>query len=131
MSDRDRLIELIHKADVNDSYECELCEKDDSACLLCQAAKIADYLLANGVKMLPIPIGTVVYEIRAKGIRRYNGRKYDYAISSKLMFENAIGYDAELYVKAKACTKTDILRMNKSVFLTEEDARQEIERWKK
>lgn len=114
-SDRDRLIELLRKSGA--SFENALPEE------------IADYLLANEVEVLPIPIGAVVHEIRAKGIRRYNGRKFDYAISSKSMFRNAIYSGEELYVKTKVCTKTDILRMNKTVFLNEIDAHNEIERW--
>ena len=113
-SDRDRLIELL-----------DIIIQPGEKTL----GDIADYLLANGVTVLPIPIGTVVYEIRAKGTRRYNGRKFDYAISSKLMFRNAIYSGEELYVKAKVCTKTDIVRMNKTVFLNEIDAHKEIERW--
>ena len=66
MTDRDRLIKLIHKADVNDPYECELCTKEDSACLLCQAGKIADYLLANGVIVPPLKVGTKAYVITSK-----------------------------------------------------------------
>ena len=45
---RDRLIELIANADTYDSYACKLCS-DDGSCELCNAEKLADHLLENGV----------------------------------------------------------------------------------
>jgi hypothetical protein len=49
MTDRDRLIELVANADIHDSYECRLCTRKDISCVRCDAEKLADYLLANGV----------------------------------------------------------------------------------
>jgi hypothetical protein len=59
-SDRDRLIELIEEwhRKIPTHY-------------------LADYLLSNGVTLLPLPIGSTVYEIRARGERSYKHRKYD------------------------------------------------------
>ena len=117
MTDRqeERLIELLEQTGMLDSK---------SRCRI-----VAEELIANGVSVPSMPIGSKVYEIRAKGTRRYNGRKFDYALSSKLMFENAVGCGEELYVKEKLSTKTDSVRLNKSVFLTEEQAQKQIQRW--
>lgn len=116
MSDRDRLIELLLQSD-------PIKERDlDDEWFDGETEDIADHLLANGVIVLPLPIGSTVYEIRARGKRKHNGRKFDYAISTKLMFRNAIYSGEELYVKEKKFTKTDKVRWNKSVFLTKEEA---------
>ena len=116
MTDRDRLIELLE--DTLHEWECDVQDKTLS--------QIADYLLANGVIVPPLPIGSTVYEIRARGKRRHNGRKFDYAISSKLMFRNAIYSGEELYVREKKFTKTDRVRWNKSVVLTKEEAEEKL-----
>lgn len=115
MTDRDKLIELI-----DGFFGC------DSMYYSIDHTEFADYLLANGVIVPPLPIGSTVYEIRARGKRRHNGRKFDYAISSKLMFRNAIYSGEELYVREKKFTKTDRVRWNKSVFLTKEDAEEKL-----
>lgn len=61
MTDRDKLIELIVNADTYDSYECKLCTKKDASCTHCNAEKLTDYLLANGVIVPPCKVGDVVY----------------------------------------------------------------------
>ena len=45
---RDRLIDLLINADVYDSHECKLCTKEDY-CDYCNAARLADHLIVNGV----------------------------------------------------------------------------------
>lgn len=129
-SDRDRLIELINQGDKKcGEMRCEECEHEGTE--KCGFNLIADYLLANGVIVPPLPIGSTVYEIRARGKRRHNGRKFDYAISSKLMFRNAIYSGEELYVREKKFTKTDRVRWNKSVFLTKEEAEEKLKELQK
>lgn len=85
---------------------------------------IADYLIANGVTLPPVPIGSIVYEIRARGKRRAlcGYRKCDYGIATTLMFKNAISQKLELYVKEKPFTKADSVRLNKTIFKTKEEA---------
>ena len=60
MTERDRLIELIANADTYDSYECKLCTKEDTYCIRCGAEKLTDYLLANGVIVLPCKFGDYI-----------------------------------------------------------------------
>lgn len=131
MTDRDRLIDLFNAIEKDPAITCPA-YKTDKTCKDCNYTineamcnhieRKVDYLLVNGVTVLPLPIGSTVYEIRARGKRRYNGRKFDYAISSKLMFRNAIYSGEELYVREKKFTKTDRVRFNKSVFLTKAEA---------
>lgn len=124
MTDRDRLIYLIVNADVHDSYECKVCTRKDISCVRCDAEKFADYLLANGVSVLPFPIGSTVYEIRARGRRTimWSSRKCDYSIINDGYFENAKAHDLEFYVREKSFVKADCSRWNKTVFATKEEA---------
>lgn len=60
MTDRERLIELLHKAeDICDStLDCDKCKYELSGS--CKTVLIADYLLANGVIVLPCQKGAVL-----------------------------------------------------------------------
>lgn len=49
---KDKLIDLLINADVYDSHECKLCTKEDY-CDYCIAEKLANYLIENGVIILP------------------------------------------------------------------------------
>lgn len=128
MTDRDRLIELLHKAEdiCENTLDCDSCKYVLSGS--CKTVLIADYLLANGVSVLPVPLGTTVFEIRARGERRYGYRKYDYGISTNYSLHNAMDWGAEIYVKEKAFTKTDKVRLNHTVFLTREEAEERLKK---
>ena len=79
--------------------------------------------------VLPLPIGTTVYEIRARGTRpalHTQHKKCDYAIYSRLTFENAIAKGLELYVQEKKFVKSDKTRLNKTVFPTKEEAEEKL-----
>lgn len=131
MTDRDKLIELIRQGkdmtpcENNSNYNCKGIKCED-----CESQSIADYLLANGVTVLPLPIGSTVYEIRARGIRRMitSRRKCDYSIVNDMYFKNAKEYNLEFYVKAKKFVKYDKTRWNKTVFATKEEAEAELEK---
>ena len=114
MSDREKLIELIQNA-VN-------------GCARNWAEIIADYLLANGVTVPPMPIGSTVYEIRARGRRTimWSSRKCDYSIINDGYFENAKAHDLEFYIREKSFVKADCARCNKTVFATKEEAEEKL-----
>ena len=121
MTDRDRLIELISDLPFSAEYE-----KHNS---LEWAEHFADYLLANGVTVSPVPVGSTVYEIRAKGVRNYGKhRKYDYSPDTTFSLNNAISQKSTLYIAPKQFCKTDKVRLNKTVFLTKEEAEAELEK---
>ena len=117
-SDRDRLIELLE--DTLKEWECDVQTKT--------LTQIADHLLANGVSILPLPIGSTVYEIRARGIKKKLGgiRKYDYGIVNDMYFKNAKEYNLEFYVQEKTFVKTDKIRWNKTIFATKEKAEEKL-----
>lgn len=116
--DRERLIELIRAG------KKEFTKSDDTYI----ENFLADYLLANGVSVLPVPLGTTVFEIRARGERRYGHRKYDYAPTTTFALNNEIDNKAEFYVGEKAFTKTDKVRLNHTVFLTKEEAEERLKK---
>ena len=120
MTDRDRLIELIGKGQV-DYY---LSPDDDCG----YTESLADFLMANGVTLLPLPIGSTVYEIRARGKRPAlcGMRKCDYSIVSNSYIKNAIDHGFEFYVKAKKFVKYDQTRWNKTVFANRAEAEQAL-----
>lgn len=116
MTDRDRLIEIL-KVPIHPKIGVD------------PAEVVADYLLANGVTVLPVPIGSTVYEIRARGEREYGKhRKYDYSPDTNLSLRNAIIQKATLYIAPKKFCKTDKARLNKTVFLTKEEAKKELKK---
>ena len=122
MTDRDRLVELNRKAKL---YAQE--KADERGGLVCIDDEV-DYLLANGVSVLPLPIGTTVYEIRARGRRRimWSSRKCDYSIINDGYIENAKAHDLEFYIRDKSFVKADCSRWNKTVFSTKEQAEEKL-----
>ena len=135
MTDRDRLIELLKETETNpektcphhlepDCFDCPYDKGEDCD----HEARKADFLLANGVILLPLPIGSTVYEIRAKGERSYKHRKFDYGIPTNFALHSAIEMGAELYIAPKKFTKTDTVRLNKTVFITKEEAEAELQK---
>ena len=133
MTDRDRLIELFNEIEKDPAITCPH-YKTDKACDTCKytinnylcnhTERTVDYLLANGVTVSPLPIGSTVYEIRARGKRLAlcGYRKCDYAIVNDLYFKNAIAHGLEFYVQEKKFVKYDKTRFNKTVFKTKEQA---------
>ena len=82
---------------------------------------IADYLLKNGVIVPVVAIGTIVYEIRQKGIG-FSNRRYDSGITTQKQLKNAIFDGKTLYIESKLYAKSDNVRLGKTVFLTREEA---------
>lgn len=142
MTDRDRLIELFKNMDKNFEITCPNLNTD-KPCKGCKyhlpneintcnsLERKVDYFLANGVTLLPLPIGSTVYEIRARSERSYKHREYDYGIPTNFALHNAIEMGAELYIAPKKFTKSDSVRLNKTVFLTKEEAEQKLKELKK
>ena len=60
MTDREKLIELLKAAD---RYEFEEQKKKGDFSIEAGWNLIADYLIANGVIILPVPIGTMIWEV--------------------------------------------------------------------
>ena len=114
MTDRDRLIELLGTAHRDFDGNIGI-------------VKLADHLLENGVIVPHCKVGTKVYAIRARGARNYGKhRKYDYSPDTTFSLNNAISQKATLYIEPKQFCKTDKVRLNKTVFLTKEEAEEKL-----
>ena len=87
---------------------------------------IADYLLKNGVIVPVVEIGTIVYEIRQKGIG-FSNRRYDSGITTQKQLKNAIFDGKTLYIESKLYAKSDNVRLGNTVFLTREEAEKALE----
>lgn len=74
---------------------------------------------------LPCQIGATVYELRRK-YEDYRGRKYDHSLTGCSNYRRFIRSD-EIYVAPKRCTKSDFNWLDKTVFLTEEEAKATLE----
>ena len=109
---------------------CDECKYTINNVMCNHTLRKVDYLLANGVTVSPVPIGSTVYEIRARGRRTimWSSRKCDYSIINDGYFENAKAHDLEFYIREKSFVKADCSRWNKTVFLTKEEAEAELEK---
>ena len=104
---RDRLIELIDKADeeCKHSKSCKACSGYGKGSM-CMNYHIADYLLANGVIILPCKVGDVVYtNINGTGLQN------SFLVNSV----DLLGFSNGLY-------SWTWHQLGKSVFLTLKDA---------
>ena len=121
MTERERLIELLMQgeleADKQGVFNCSRSEW--------KAEIIADYLLASGVRVPPVVVGTTVYEFRHKAI--YNGRRTDSGIDTKRMLKMAVSRGDDIYISAKPYAKSDFLRLGNTIFLTLEEADEELQ----
>lgn len=109
MTERERLIELIRfgygKGRANENVK----QVEET---------IADYLLANGVIVLPCKVGDTVYEICE---RRRSG-KWQKAIVERVVHGIEIGIDNILTARCGTTTYVYLSRLGKTVFLTREEA---------
>ena len=121
MTERERLIELLMQgeleADKQGVFNCSRSEW--------KAEIIADFLLASGVRVPPVQIGTTVYEFRHKAI--YNGRRTDSGIDTKRMLKMAVSRGDDIYISAKPYAKSDFLRLGNTIFLTLEEADEKLQ----
>ena len=125
MTERERLIELLKNNNCPSPFICDAnCKYINSD--NCSAERIADYLLENGVIVPAVEIGTIVYEIRQKGIG-FSNRRYDSGITTQKQLKNAIFDGKTLYIESKLYAKSDNVRLGKTVFLTREEAEKELE----
>ena len=121
MTERERLIELLMQgeleADKQGVFNCSRSEW--------KAEIIADFLLASGVRVPPVVVGATVYEFRHKAI--YNGRRTDSGIDTKRMLKMAVSRGDDIYISAKPYAKSDFSRIGNTIFLTLEEADEELQ----
>lgn len=105
MNERERLVELL----------LEWGNKENDGV---RAESIADYLLDNGVVVLPCKVGDTVYEICE---RRRSG-KWQKAIVERVVHGIEIGIDKILTARCGTTTYVYLSRLGETVFLTREEA---------
>lgn len=112
MTDREKLIELLKKADENASKKL-IMDYDDAI------ADNADYLLENGVIIPPCNVGQIVWLIRDGKIE-------------ETTVEKIVLKDKGLYLKllCNSFYETTCRSIGKTVFLTREEAEKALERSK-
>ena len=120
MTERDKLIELLK----NDSCQSPmLCDPNCKYAKLerCYEERTADYLIENGVLMLPVKIGDTVY-ILDKLVNVIEGEvvKIEYTCEA----ENYSKFIREKFLVSftSSATQYDFYDIGKFVFLTKEDA---------
>lgn len=130
MTDRERLIDLIkQQRNICDNKNCGDCGYAKFGNYPdCQNKMLAHHLIENGVVVPPCKIGTIVYEIRAKGKGSPRCRFYNYSITTNCSLKNAIERGLSLCVEQKLFVKTDMARWGKTVFLTREEAERAMKR---
>ena len=121
MTERERLIELLMQGELEAEKQGVFnCSRSEW-----KAEIIADFLLASGVRVPPVKIGTTVYEFRHKTI--YNGRRTDSGIDTKRMLKMAVSRGDDIYISAKPYAKSDFLRIGNTIFLTLEETDEELQ----
>lgn len=79
------------------------------------------------IQELPCQIGATVYELRCKS-KNTTGRKYDTSVTGSTNYRKLVKSDHwHTYVAPKKCTKSDLNWMGRTVFLTEEEAKEALE----
>lgn len=117
MNERERLIELID--DFGDDVAlCDVCNRPREDCEGCTNEQLAEYLVENGVVVLPCKVGDTVYEICE---RRRSG-KWQKAIVERVVHGIEIGIDKILTARCGTTTYVYLSRLGETVFLTREEA---------
>ena len=117
MNERERLIELID--DFGDDVAlCDVCNRPREDCEGCTNEQLAEYLVENGVVVLPCKVGGTVYEICE---RRRSG-KWQKAIVERVVHGIEIGIDKILTARCGTTTYLYLSRLGETVFLTREEA---------
>ena len=117
MNERERLIELID--DFGDDVAlCDVCNRPREDCEGCTNEQLAEYLVENGVVVLPCKVGDTVYEICE---RRRSG-KWQKAIVERVVHGIEIGIDKILTARCGTTTYVYLSRLGETVFLTHEEA---------
>lgn len=122
MTERDRLLELLDDYGECDLSLCDVCDGPMDDCLACKNEQLADYLIANGVIMLPCKVGNTIYFDTYKrgesiGIQPHKVANISIVVSTERPF---------------GCVGADIYdwEFGKTVFLSREEAERELERRK-
>ncbi len=123
---RDRLIELIKKAD--DEYRdiCDRCDKDGYKSYPQYEEFVADRILANGVIAPPYKVGDTVYYINIYfHIMLYRDRVYEAVVSRIVVTKYGVSHVIRIH-GGHAVNEIPNVEFGKTVFLTREEAEQAL-----
>lgn len=104
MTERERLIDL---CDTNNGWVNEV-----------PAEEFADYLLLNGVTVLPVKVGDTIYEIH----ERRKGNKWVKIISERVVHGVEIGVGGCMTARCGTTVSVFLSELGENVFLTREEA---------
>lgn len=114
VTERERLIELLMQgeleADKQGVFNCSRSEW--------KAEIIADYLLASGVRVLPVKAGDKIYEI----CERRKGEKWVKIISERVVHGVEIGTNGSMTARCGTTISVFLSDIGKTVFLSREEA---------
>ena len=122
MNERERLIELLK----SDSCESPmLCDPNCKYANLerCYEERTADYLLENGVIMLPVKAGDTIYEIH----ERRKGGEWVKTISERFVHGVEICASGCMIARCGTTISVFLSYIGKTVFLTREEAEKALE----
>ena len=103
MTERERLIELLSGKSIDTSEDVEY---------------VADFLLASGVRVLPVKAGDKIYEI----CERRKGDKWVKIISERVVHGVEIGINGSMTAICGTTISVFLSYIGKTVFLTREEA---------
>ena len=120
---RDRLIELIDKADeeCKHSKSCEACSGYNKGSM-CMNYHIADYLLANGIIVPPCKVGDTVYVVEDWGYKKELKEKE----IGVIVIKGTNDFSKELWEDVYGGVIGTFADFGKTVFLTKEEAEQAL-----
>lgn len=118
MTERERLIEILSNID----FAC-----DNGSNLQDRIEFIADYLLANGVVVLPCKVGDIIYEVCE---RRKNG-EWQKVVVERVVHGVEIGINGSLAARCGTTITVYLSGLGKTVFLTREEAERALKGVKK
>ncbi len=102
---REKLIDLLDDFGCDISF-CDICNRPNDDCEGCKNEQLADYLLANGVIVLPCKVGATLY-----GIKKFKstGRKTVYSFTAPDMawiIEHKSAFGKNIFLTREAAEKT-------------------------
>lgn len=110
---RDRLIELLESGYYEALSKCKGDNKDKKLCEF-----LSDFLLANGVKMLPVKAGDKIYEI----CERRKSKEWVKTISERFVHGVEICADNCMIIRCGTTISVFLSDIGKTVFLSREEA---------
>lgn len=128
MNQREKLFELLlkhKKIEGGCGFNCAGCKYFESE--YCRTEMLADYLIANGVVVLPCKVGDTVYRIPRSAIRKYTVVYIGISADPFASYVNIAWYRDVHHFETLSVRFDEI---GKTVFLTREEAEEALKKRK-